>query len=243
MTVARSQAAAPGTARCRARAPRAWRGRECSLPPRGHRRSRAARSSRRTRSWVRGPRGGHSSDNACRGSAARGNHLHRSPRARQQRRLPRHRRPWAWPTAAMGSSWWPAGRSSSVGPSYSIAERGAARATCGPTDTRRPFLLRKGLREFPYLAGGPARIWHLAGPASRLSWLQRAGPSATLDKNSSVGGMLPQMAGRRQRRPAARFHVIVRSDIRPGGRLTNAAELDDDSRSSRPVHPNAGERR
>src|SRR6266508_6022882 len=53
----------------------------------------------------------------------------------------------------------------------------------GPTQTERPFLPEGSRREVPYRAGEPARNWHLAGVAAgRLSWLQRAGPSATLDK-------------------------------------------------------------
>src|SRR6266511_5032227 len=52
-----------------------------------------------------------------------------------------------------------------------------------PIDTGRPFLTEGSRREVPYRAGEPARNWHLAGVAAgRLSWLQRAGPSATLDK-------------------------------------------------------------
>ena len=38
---------------------------------------------------------------------------------------------------------------------------GAAAGATGPVETEDPSS-RKGLREFPYLAGGPARIWHLA---------------------------------------------------------------------------------
>jgi len=38
---------------------------------------------------------------------------------------------------------------------------GAAAGATGPVETEDPSCW-KGLREFPYLAGGPARIWHLA---------------------------------------------------------------------------------
>ena len=55
--------------------------------------------------------------------------------------------------------------------------------------TKKPFPQEEGFGSDPYLAGGcPARNWHLAGVAAgRLSWLQRAGPSTTLDRLFSCG--------------------------------------------------------
>ena len=67
-----------------------------------------------------------------------------------------------------------------------LGTRSWAGRASGP-DTRRPFLGGRVSGGFPYLAGGPARIWHLADVAAgRLSWHRRAGPSATLDKSYSV---------------------------------------------------------
>src|SRR5690349_18394736 len=75
-------------------------------------------------------------------------------------------------------------------------------------ETERPFLPEGPRREVPYRAGEPARNWHLAGVAAgRLSWLQRAGPSATLDKSYSVAA-----DGRRRR---SRLSTASRRDERP----------------------------
>src|SRR6266496_2147240 len=83
---------------------------------------------------------------------------------------------------------------------WALGSRGTDRK---PIDTGRPFLPEGSRREVPYRAGEPARNWHLAGVAAgRLSWLQRAGPSATLHKAIQLPTMV--RAGAAPCQPMAR---------------------------------------
>src|SRR5437773_5735942 len=97
--------------------------------------------------------------------------------------------------------------------------------------------LRKGLdgaplsrrRTCPELA--PCRL-----DADRLSWLQRAGPSATLDKRSSVVGELWASTPQRQSGPAMWSRRTLRREDRSMGK---ARERQADDGGAQPDGPSA----
>ena len=66
---------------------------------------------------------------------------------------------------------------------------GAGSGGDGPAETGNPFLLRKGLIEIPYLAGGPARTWHLAGcsPVGCRGFIGPVPPPLLISVSSVVG--------------------------------------------------------